>query len=95
MMVLNYWDQACALLNHELLNEDLFFQTNGEFYHVWELVKPTVQQTRERFVNEQLLAQMETAAQRYEEWCEARSPGHLAAMRQWMNETRGKVSKAA
>ena len=30
-MVIGYWEQACALLNHGLLHEDLFFETNGEF----------------------------------------------------------------
>src|SRR5204862_1190665 len=29
MMVLSYWDQAAAYLNHGLLHEDLFFETHG------------------------------------------------------------------
>jgi len=32
MMVLSYWEQACALLNYGLLHEDLFFETSGEFF---------------------------------------------------------------
>src|SRR4030095_7759705 len=40
MMVFGYWDQACALLNYGLLHEDLFFETSGEFFGVWERVKP-------------------------------------------------------
>src|SRR5262245_61617510 len=39
MMVFSYWDQACALLNYGLLHEDLFFETNNEFYGVWDRVK--------------------------------------------------------
>jgi hypothetical protein len=31
-MVMGYWEQACALLNYGLLNEDLFFETSGEFF---------------------------------------------------------------
>ena len=34
MMVLTYWDQACAMLNYGLLHEDLFFETSGEFFGV-------------------------------------------------------------
>lgn len=34
MMVLAYWDQACALLNYGLLHEGLFFETSGEFFGV-------------------------------------------------------------
>src|SRR5208337_5515567 len=63
MMVLSYWEQACAFLNHGLLHEDLFFETNGEFFGVWERVKPIVPQSRERFVNKLFLAHLEKAAQ--------------------------------
>ena len=40
MMVFSYWEQACALLNYGLLHEDLFFETSGEFFGVWERVRP-------------------------------------------------------
>src|SRR5689334_2744347 len=43
-MVIGYWEQACALLNYELLNEDLFFESSGEFFGVWEAVKPVLPQ---------------------------------------------------
>ena len=32
MMVLSYWEQACAFLNHGLLHEQLFFENSGEFF---------------------------------------------------------------
>src|SRR5437764_5067442 len=83
-MVVSYWEQACALLNYDLLHEDLFFETNGEFFGVWERVKATVPQFRERFAYKDHLAHMEKAAKRYETWIESRSPGHIAAMREWM-----------
>jgi hypothetical protein len=95
MMVTTYWEQACALLNYGLLHEDLFFETSGEFFGVWELIKPIVPQARERFVNKQFVAHLEKAAQRYETWIESRSPGHVAAMRQWMKQMRTQVAKAA
>jgi len=95
MMVLGYWDQACALLNYGLLHEDLFFETSGEFFMVWERVRPIIQQTRERFVSKLFLAHLEKAANRYETWIEARSPGHLAAMRQWMKQMRAQTAKVA
>src|SRR5213082_637738 len=86
MMVLSYWEQACALLNYGLLHEDLFFETSGEFFGVWELLKPVVPQFRERFADPQLLANLESAAQRFEAWSDRRSPGHVAAMRQFMQQ---------
>jgi hypothetical protein len=95
MMVFGYWDQACALLNYGLLHEDLFFETSGEFFGVWERVKPTIQQGRERFANKQFLAHLEKAANRYQTWIENRSPGHIAAMREFTKQMRTQVGNAA
>lgn len=95
MMVTSYWEQACALLNYGLLHEDLFFETNGEFFGVWERIKPTIQEGRKRFVNNQFLAHLEQAARRYETWIESRSPGHIAAMRQWTKQMEQQQKTAA
>jgi hypothetical protein len=95
MMVVSYWDQACAYLNHGLLHEDLFFETNGEFFFVWERVKPTIEEGRRRFSNPLFLAHLEKAAKRYETWIEERAPGNLAAMRQMMKQMAAQASKAA
>jgi hypothetical protein len=85
-MVLSYWEQACALHNYGLLHEDLFFETSGEFFGVWELAKAVVPQARERWAYKGYLAHLEKAAQRYETWIESRSPGHIAAMRGFMKQ---------
>ena len=95
MMVFTYWDQACALLNYGLLHEDLFFETSGEFFGVWERIKPIIEEGRQRFSNSQFLAHLEKAAKRYETWIETRSPGHVAAMRQFMSQMRAQTAKAA
>ncbi|MBZ5698027.1 MAG: hypothetical protein LAN18_05715 [Acidobacteriia bacterium] len=95
MMVFGYWEQACALLNYGLLHEDLFFETSGEFFGVWERVKPFIKQGRERFVDKHFLAHLEKAATRYETWMETRSPGHIAAMHQFTKQMRAQLGKAA
>lgn len=95
MMVLSYWEQACSYLNHGLLHDELFFETNGEFFGVWELVKNTVPEGRKRFANNLFLANMEKAAQRYESWIESRSPGAIATMRQFMKQMREQRAKTA
>lgn len=94
-MVIGYWEQACALLNYGLLHEGLFFETSGEFFGVWEMLKPTVPEFRERFADPNLLSNMEKAAKRFEEWSEQRAPGHIEAMRQMMQQMRGKSAAAA
>ncbi len=95
MMVLSYWDQACALLNYGLLHEDLFFETSGEFFGVWDRMKPVVKEAREAFANKQFLAHMEQAAERYESWSEKRAPGHIARMREFTKQMRDQLKKAA
>jgi hypothetical protein len=95
MMVLSYWEQTCALLNYGLLHEDLFFETSGEFFGVWDRVRAIVPQLRERFMYKGFLAQMEKAAQRYEVWMESRSPGHIAGMREFMKQMRTQMTAKA
>ncbi len=95
MMVTSYWEQACALLNYGLLHEDLFFETSGEFFGVWERVKPTIEQGRQRFSNKLFLAHLEKAANRFEQWIESRSPGFTATMRQFSQQMRSKAGRAA
>ena len=95
MMVLTYWEHACALLNYGLLHEDLFFETSGEFFGVWERVKPIVPAFRQLFANPLFLAHLEKAVQRFESWSESRTPGHIAALRQMMKQMDMQISSAA
>ena len=94
-MVIGYWEQACALLNYGLLHEDLFFETSGEFFGIWEQLKPVVPHFREQYHEPHMLANLEKAAKRFEVWSEKRSPGHIAAMRQLMQQERLKAKGAA
>jgi len=94
-MVIGYWEQACTLLNYGLLHEDLFFETSGEFFGVWEQLKPVVPQFRQAFRDPNLLGNLEKAAKRFEEWSEQRSPGHVAAMREYMQQERAKTKSAS
>jgi hypothetical protein len=94
-MVISYWEQACALLDYGLLHEDLFFETSGEFFGVWERVKPIVAEARQRFIDKQFLAHLESAARRYEAWSEKRNPGHVEAMRQFMQQMQKQMASAA
>jgi hypothetical protein len=94
-MVIGYWEQACALLNYGLLHEGLFFETSGEFFDVWERLKPVVPEFREKFGDKTMLSNLEKTAERYEAWSEKRSPGSIAKMRDWMKQERSQSAKAA
>src|SRR4029077_16764835 len=45
-MGIGHWEQPAALLNYGLLHEGLFFETSGEFFQVWERLKPVVPEFR-------------------------------------------------
>ena len=94
-MVIGYWEQACTLLNYGLLHEDLFFETSGEFFGVWEQLKAVVPQFRQAFKDPNMLGNLEKAAKRFEEWSDQRSPGHVAAMREYMQQERAKTKSAS
>ena len=93
-MVTGYWEQACLLLNYELLHEELFFETSGEFFGVWEQLKPVVADFRKQFGDQQMLENLEKAALRFEKWSEKRSPGSIENMRKYMTQL-GEKSKSA
>ena len=95
--VIGYWEQACALLNYDLLHEELFFETSGEFFGVWEQLKAVVPKFREQYRDPHMLENLEKAAKRYEKWSEKRSPGNIAAMREWMQQEfeKSKSAKSA
>ena len=93
-MVMGYWEQACALLNYGLLHEDLFFETSGEFFGIWEQLKPVVPQFREAFKEPNMLANLEKAAKRFEAWSNKRSPGHIEAMREYTKQEAAKAKSA-
>jgi hypothetical protein len=94
MMVFGYWEQACAMLNYGLLHEDLFFETTGEFFGVWERARPIIAEGRKMFSNPTFLSHLERAAGRFEQWTEARSPGQIAAMRKMMEQMKPKTQTA-
>ena len=94
-MVIGYWEQACALLNYGLLHEGLFFETSGEFFGVWEALKPILPEFREKFNNKNLLANLEKAAQRFETWSEERAPGHIETVRQFMKQQSSQAASSA
>jgi len=86
MMVVSYWEQVAAYLNHGLLHEDLLFETTGEFFFVWERVKPSIAEGRKVFSNPQFVSNLEKMAAKYEAWANRHAPGSVDAMRQMMKQ---------
>jgi hypothetical protein len=50
-MVLSYWDMAASFVTSGVLNQELFFQSNGELLFVWERVRTLAPAYREAVKN--------------------------------------------
>jgi hypothetical protein len=95
-MVISYWDMAAALCNRGLLEEDLFFETSGEQWVVWERLKVIVGEWRERFKNPMLFSNLEEHIRRLEDWRRRRAPGCSDAMRAvWEQMRTAQAAKSA
>jgi hypothetical protein len=83
-MVLGYWEMVASIVNRGLIDEDFFFESNGEQWGVWEQVKPVIGAWREMFSSPKFLSNLEVQCKRLEVWREARNPGSNAAIRKVM-----------
>ena len=80
-MVVTYWEMVGSILNNNLIEKDFFFQNTGEFFGVWEKIKPVMPALRESYKNPLLWKNLEKMATAYEEWMNKRAPGAIGAYR--------------
>ena len=80
-MVLGYWEMVASIVNRGLIDEDFFFESNGEQWGVWEQVKPVIGAWRAMFSSPKFLSNLEEQCKRLEAWREKRNPGSNAAIR--------------
>ncbi len=87
-MVLGYWEMVASIVNRGLIDEDFFFESNGEQWVVWEQVKPVIGAWRATFSSPNFLANLEKQCNRLEAWREKRSPGSNEAIRKVLAQMR-------
>src|SRR5258707_11381810 len=83
-MVLGYWEMVASIVNRGLIDEDFFFESNGEQWVVWEQVKPVIGAWRAMFSSPHFLGNLERHCNRLESWREKRNPGSNAAIRKML-----------
>ena len=91
-MVISYWDMVASIVNRGLINDELFFESNGEIWVVWDRMQSIVPTWRAAYKNPRLFSNIEDTCKRLEAWREKRAPGSSAAMRQVMEQARQKKS---
>ncbi|HUI41585.1 MAG TPA: hypothetical protein VL523_06425 [Terriglobia bacterium] len=90
-MTITYWDMAASVVNHGLIQEQFFFENNGEFWLVWAKASVIVPGLRERSKNPHLYANLEKLALKYEKWMAERSPGYIESRRQQLGVSPGQA----
>ena len=89
-MAVSYWDMAASIVNHGLIKEEFFFESNGEFWFIWEKVKHLMPKLREARRNPLMYHSLEALAAQYEKWLEGRAPGALSASRERLRQITAK-----
>ena len=64
-MVISYWDMAASFVVSGILNQELFFKTNGECLFVWERVRHLAPAIRAMTKNPKSLGQPGNRGQRF------------------------------
>lgn len=73
-MVTSYWEMAASFVTSGALNEELFFQSNGELLLTWEKIKDLVPSLRAARKNTRLYHNLETLATRMATYMNTNSP---------------------
>jgi len=90
-MVISYWEMVASIVNRGLINDELFFESNGEIWVVWDRIRSVVPTWRTAFKNPTVFSNLESVCKRFEVWREKRAPGSNVAMRQMMEQSRPKA----
>lgn len=93
-MVASYWDMCAGIVNRGLINDQFYFESNGEAWGVWERLKAVVPGMRAAFGNPQFLRPLEDLCGRLEAWREKTAPGSIAKMREMQKMMQQQMAKA-
>jgi hypothetical protein len=89
-MVVTYWDMVASIVNHGMLDENLYFENNTEGLLVWLRAKKVAMELREARKNPLYLRNLEALAAKHEQWFETRAPGALSETRKLWEKMRQK-----
>jgi hypothetical protein len=70
------------MVNRGLIDDELFFENNGEIWIVWEKTKSAAGAWRAFFGNPHIFEHLENCVKRLEAWRESKAPGTNEKMRQ-------------
>ncbi len=63
-MVVSYWDMAASFVNHGAIDEEMFVETNGEYFMVFSKIEPFLAEMRETTGYPNMLSNLEKLVMR-------------------------------
>jgi hypothetical protein len=93
VMVLNYWEMVASILNRGLMDEEMFFENNGEMWVVWDRIRQFAPAWRSSHKNPHLFRNLEDACKRFEDSREQNSPGSTMILRRMINDQKNSGTK--
>ena len=90
-MVTGYWEMVASIVNRGMLDEDLYFENNGEGLLLWLRVRKVVAEMREARKNPLVLKNLESLSEKHEKWLAARAPEALEEIQKMLAAMRKKA----
>ncbi len=94
-MVASYWEMAASLITAGVLNEDLFFQNNGELLFVWERLRPALPAYRDYSRNPNAWRNLETVGNAFVRWMESAGPEAYPRFQEMVRSVAAPVRESA
>ena len=91
-MVVTYWDMAAGFVNHGAIDEEMFFDSNGEFIVVFSKVEPFIEELRQSLGSQKYLKNLETLIMKMPDAKEMLA-ARREQMKRWM-EARAEMQKS-
>ena len=76
-MTTSYWEMVASIVNRGIIDEELYFENNGEGLLVWMRVRKVALQMRKARKNPLILRNLERLSKKQQKWFEAQAPGAL------------------
>jgi hypothetical protein len=80
-MTVSYWEMCASIVNRGLIDDELYFENNGEAWAVFDRVRSIVPAFRAMFGNPKIFGQLEALCARMDAWREKNAPGSTEKMR--------------
>lgn len=90
-MVTSYWDMAASFVNHGAIDEEMFVDSNGEYFVIFSKIEPFLSELRETMGNPKLLANLEKLIMRQPD-AKERLAKTRETMKRWM-QARAEMSR--